>query len=197
MRSEKRQETKKKQQAKPRHPSLPVSCTVSNIMNQFGGAMGAGYPDEVEVVVEVEGSTGKTGVDSVPAAVAGVTGVSKETSPLSTALSASWALASYRGVASPATTAGVPGMPAPLTMPRPGIIGVFKELVDVLPFAPKGKLLSKAPLRELLEVFGRLVVALKLPQPLPWWELLAAPAVAWPFGPSWSSSTPESFHGLR
>ena len=162
-------------QAKPSLPSDLVS--VSNIMNQFGGAIGAGYP-EVEEVVEVEVSTGKTGVDSAPAAVAGVTGVSKETSPLSTALSASWALASYLGVASPTTTAGVPGMPAPLTMPRPGIIGVFKELVDALPFAPKGKLLSKAPLRELLDVLGRLVAALKLPQPLPWWELLAAPAVA-------------------
>lgn len=56
-------------------------------------------------------------------------------------------------------------------MPRPGIIGVVRELVDALPLAPKGNLVSNAPERELDEVLGREVGA-KDPQLL---------ACVWPF----------------
>ena len=69
--------------------------------------------------------------------------------------------ASYLGVTSPP-------LPWPLTIPRPGIIGVFKEVVDALPLAPKGNLVSKTPERELEEVFGRLAEVPKEPQPCPW-----------------------------
>ncbi len=69
--------------------------------------------------------------------------------------------ASYLGVTSPP-------LPWPLTMPRPGITGVLREVVDALLLVPKGNLVSKAPERELEEVFGRLAEVPKEPQPCPW-----------------------------
>ena len=65
--------------------------------------------------------------------------------------------ASYLGVTSPLAELPTPAIVVelPLTMPRPGIIGVLRELVDALPFAPKGNLDSNAPERELEEVLGR------------------------------------------
>jgi len=70
---------------------------------------------------------------------------------------------SYLGVTSPLLAPAVVS-PMLLTMPRPGIMGAFKELVEVLPLAPKGNLGSYPPERELEEVFGRLVAPEKEPQ---------------------------------
>ena len=121
---------------------------------QRGGPIGAGYPEgasfaaaeaDEEAMALAEGADvgGKTSAVSFPPP------------------SALRADASYLGVTSPPFV-------WPLTMPRPGIIGVFKEVVDALPLAPKGNLVSKVPERELEEVFGRLAEVPKEPQPCPW-----------------------------
>ncbi len=152
--------------------------------SQRGGPIGAGYPDEEEgaeivsfVAAAVEGllvGAAAGWVVKVAASAPAVVGGS-----LLTPLSKGRGEASNLGVMSPGE---------PLIMPRPGIIGVFRELEDALPLTPNGNLDSKAPERELEEVLGRVAEVPKEPKPLPW--LLG------PFE-SCSSSMPESFQGLR
>ena len=69
-------------------------------------------------------------------------------------------------------------------------MGVLRELVDALPLAPNGNLVSKAPERELEEVLGRLAEPPNEPQPLPWLLLLFV------LEESCSRSIPESFPGV-
>ena len=64
--------------------------------------------------------------------------------------------ASYLGVTSPANDETlVVCWPWPLTIPRPGMSGVEREVLEALPLEPNGNLVSKAPERELEEVLGR------------------------------------------
>lgn len=152
-------------------PLLSVVQINVYIHFQRGGPIGAGYPEVEEVsfweilavpAAPVTASTLASGAEVGPAAIEeGVsvravlnTEVGGDCLPLS---------------AGPNFGVMSPLVPDPLTIPRPGIMGVFREVVDALPLDPKGNLVSKAPESEFDEVLGRLLAddAPKEPQPLP------------------------------
>jgi hypothetical protein len=135
--------------------------------------MGPGYPDEEgrEVVDVVASFASTAGVAAVAVALlVGDEGLTVEEAAVEDS-AFSFPIASFPAPSKLrdwVSYLGVMSPPLPFIMPRPGIMGVLRELWEALPLTPKGNLGSQAPDKELEEVLGRVMEVPNEPQPFPW-----------------------------